>query len=324
MFNLKKNFSVNYSQATFLLYNLSVIMATLGIAGNIITFLVFLRSRFEKSTFAFYFKIMAITDSFVLLHFFGKWSIHVLGSHLYSNSLIGCKFGYYTRIVFFTISLWILLIISFDRLCSIIIRLHTFTILRKKSFQISLIAIVFIFGLSFPILIPINSKLIQVNIFNNHTNKTETQLVCDNDALIKTPRMISMLNLIIVFFIMNIFSGISIYILYKSRNKMKRRNNNTSEKIGDRNRKYAINSIVLNFFCVVCKTPPIVFYMTNGYVIHDKELFEMIEVISLVVFSLDNASMFFVNMCVNSIFKEQVLLMFKLKNNLEVEFNLTK
>lgn len=289
-----------YSKISYVIQNLSIVIAIIGILGNLITFMVFLRPRFKKSSFAFYFKVLAITDTIFLLHCFTKWSTVVLDFNLLIKSSIICKLGNYTTYVFSSVSIWFLAVISFDRL-SIIhnSRCNKLKSLLKKP-HVQSILVIFIFALNtiFPIYIPLNSQLVISNLTNTITCQVDVRKA-------SIARWIGFINITIMsFVILNSLSAISVWSLFKMRKKVNRTNRRTL-----RDRKYALNSIVLNLLCFVCKVPPSFTHAVLRYYTNDEDFLDMIWSITFTVFSIHNASLFFVNMCVNSIFCEEFKLM---------------
>lgn len=321
----------NYSKITYILCHLGLVIAIIGILGNFVSFLVFGGRRFKKCSFVLYFKIICISDSIVLFHLFVHYLEHVIESKVFYVSSIGCKFGRYFLTVFASISVWLLLLISLDRLRKMVIQLQKFNFFHKPCFQISIVVFIVAFNLIIPIGVPLKTQLINTTKFDNLTNSSRTELMCDSDEKRYKSRLLCLIISSVVFFLLNIVTVINVCILFKSRrnlNSLKSTRANEPLSIQDQNRKnrdrkYAIISITLNCVCFLCKIPlSMVAIIFSRH--ENKDLFKMIEAITFVVFSLDNACMFFVNMSVNSIFKEQFMGMFFNKpkyNRPNVQFN---
>lgn len=313
--SLSKNL-FNYSTITFAINILNVIILCLGICGNSITCLVFSQKRFKKSSFAFYFRILALADTMQLFNTFFKWLEFFLDFSIFNRTYIGCKLGYYLYVVFSLISPWILFIISFDRLTTIVIGLHTIGIFKKRSFQITLVSLIFVYSFSLAIAIPIYSKFTHSIGFNNQTNRTENETKCDNNVF--NSRRIVQINNIVGLVLMVITTTISIFILFKSRQSNSTRNSikksSASESRKDVDRKYAINSVVLNLIFFI-KILIFLTLLTFFHFIHNRQVSDMIQSMAGTIFLIGNGSMFFVNMTVNSNFRKKFFLMFKLKNS---------
>lgn len=316
MLNFQAWFS--YAKITLLIYHLGLIISCFGILGNILTFLVFLRKRFQNSSFSFYFKILAIINTILLLHAFVRWSEFVLKFDLFNGNMLGCHIIYYLCIALMSISEWLVPVISFDRLTKIILRLRQIRFLKKRSFKISLIVLIFIFSFSHPIFVPINAALnVLANSNNNRTNLTYES--CNFESIVTISKWISLANKLFTFVLMVIITIISIYVLAKSRNKLATSCPILRRNRRNRDRKYAINSIVLNIVRFICKIPAFILFSVLMKVSDDRNVFEFIRAIVRVCFMIDNSSLFFVNMIVNSIFREQFVLMITFKNKQTVQ-----
>jgi hypothetical protein len=329
MFEFQK--LTNYSKITFILYQLALVIFVIGIFGNIMTFMVFMRKRYKQSSFAFYFKLIPISNSILLFHIFGKYLEHIVGSNIVYVSFIGCKFGYYSLIAFTAISVWLLLIISLDRLSKIINRIHKFALLHKPRFQISLVTFIFAFNLIIPIAIPLNVQVIDVTTLDKLTNTSRTERMCDCEHILNTSRWMTLMSASLAFCLLTVLTVISLYILFKTNTRSSKNDVialNCRQLLGgylsmvrrqnrkNRDRKYAINTIVLNVVCFACKLLPLIVFMIL-YGDEDEDYRNMIGTLVFIVFSIDNASLFFVNLSVNSIFREQFrLMLFKPKCNI--------
>ena len=77
-----------------------------------------------------------------------------------------------------------------------------------------------------------------------------------------------------------------------------------------RDRKFAINSIVLNVLCLASKTPFLIGSLVSLYMDFDDEKAEMVDTIGETIFLIDNASSFFTNLIFNSMFRDELLRIF--------------
>ena len=96
------------------------LLITSGVAGNLLSFLVFSRSRtFKNNSISTYGKALAIADMFILFDLAYELSLLTLDSHLPSQSDLACKLFYYFSIAFTSIPGWILAVFSVDKLLKI-------------------------------------------------------------------------------------------------------------------------------------------------------------------------------------------------------------
>jgi hypothetical protein len=116
-----------------------------------------------------------------------------------------------------------------------------------------------------------------------------------------------------VVFLNNILSTVMIIFIYKSRRYVNNLSNNNL-----RDRKFAINSIVLNLTCLVLKLPRLVFsvlFPMFNFIPFSLFVYECLITISQFLFCVDSASSFFINILVNSMFYDEFLIMVKLKRS---------
>lgn len=81
----------------------------------------------------------------------------------------------------------------------------------------------------------------------------------------------------------------------------------------ERDRKFALNSIVLNLTCFVLMLPLQFDLCFSAYLKWSADLNQMMFTIGVTVFTIQNASSFFINISVNSVFYAEFLIMFGLR-----------
>lgn len=138
---------VNYSslsdvlKVTYIFQYLEIWVAALGIVGNCLTFLVFLRKRFSENSFGFYIKFMTITDTIVLLHSFCHWAAFIVDWDIDLIWPFFCTTGEYQPKVCASISVWLLGLIAFDRWISTAYP-NRFGLFKKRWFQSFLVCVI--------------------------------------------------------------------------------------------------------------------------------------------------------------------------------------
>jgi hypothetical protein len=152
-------------------------LATFGMVAHTLSFIIFFRQKLKNYSFTLYFKVMAIADSFFLLHSYRFFAIHVLDLNLLSTSAFMCKITQYTLHFTTSISLWCLVLITFDRLMNIMY--HSRLLMRKVYFQLILVALVTLLSASYysSYLVLNNYTETRRNITNFELNVTEIILV---------------------------------------------------------------------------------------------------------------------------------------------------
>lgn len=303
-----------YEKITFIFQNLQLIVGLVGIVGNILTICVFQRERLRKYSYSFYCRAMACSDILVLLHTFRHWSAFVLGADL---DLIGpffCTMDEFLVYVTTFTSLWLLTLISLDRLMTIIFP-NRFKVVKSRWFQATLVLIVVVYSSSVNILFPIYNRLVFV-----HSNKSNySYLECYlPPAASNWLSWLYLDNLFISTMFINIVLNVKmIHFLVSSRRKFNKygQPHQHNSRLSSKDRKFILTSIGLNICCLICKLPFTIAMILFTYIKVEDELFDMIFTINVMIMDMDNGASFFVNIFVNSIFKEEFLYMFRLKSN---------
>ena len=135
-----------YQKLNFICVSIQAFLGLFGIASNILAIFVLKRKTLNNYPYSFYWRIMAYSDIFILLHTFRHWANFVLDFDLSLVSTFFCKTNDYQPFVASCLSTWLLLLISIDRLVVIVYpkRLNVF---QKRWFQIILVLILITYSL---------------------------------------------------------------------------------------------------------------------------------------------------------------------------------
>jgi hypothetical protein len=279
----------------YIFQNVQFLICLNGIVGNYLTFRVFKRTRFTNISFPIYAKIMAITDSLVLLLTINTWTSFMFGLDMTLTSPILCSLSAYFVVTFSGISLWLLTLAALDRLLSISYPTYHRHLIKTLNFR--LILILLIFSCNFLIYLPMP---LNYTLWLSYSNSS---LVICQPRNIQSAFLINWLilgNVTMVTVVNNVLAGMLFVSLLRSRRKLMIY---TSDRVR-RDRKFSLNSIALNVACFVCKMPLIIYYNALPSVLN-ADVFQMGLTILETIFTLDNAAPFLVNMSVNSIFKKK-------------------
>lgn len=291
-----------------------IIIALIGTISNSLTFAVFMRKKFEKYSFPIYFKFMAISDTIVLIHSISFPVAILTKFNVQISSELACKLTDYVKFVSGTISLLLLTLIGFDRMLTITLP-QKFKALKKKHIQILLIFIICIGCIGVYICLPLNTHLTKHPYFNRFKNQTIIlSVTCDINNL-SLNNIGIVIELIPVLLVNNVLTTITILYVFKSRakfaNNASRLLSSTQRRTLLRDLKFAINAITLNLFSFTCKSPYLLYVYYVQYI--SIPLVCIIQAVVLLLFAIDNASSFFVNILVNSLFRDEFLIMIKIK-----------
>lgn len=206
-----------YSKITYISQNVGILIASIGIPLNIVTFIVFSRRRFDSYAFSFYMRVSCVTDTIVLAHTFRHWANYVLDANVDIVADFFCKLCEYGLLyVNGSVSVWLLGMIALDRLVTIAFPFK-FAFFKKRWFQISTIVGIYLFSLCLYVSVPIMSVLEVDYEVNNESNSSEVVRSC---VIVRNGEdivyWINMANLVLVtFFINNILTGIMIVYIFR-------------------------------------------------------------------------------------------------------------
>ena len=297
-----------YQKLTFVFVNIQALLGLVGIICNILVICVLRRKPLNKYSYSFYWQIIACTDIFILLHTIRNWANYVFDVDLSRLSTLFCKINEFQPYVVSYISLWILALISFDRLV-VIVYPKRFKILNERWFQISLALIIIVYSLLVNIQLPLYFRLEERNVtVNNSSLKT---YVCYLPLeILNVTSYIGFIHIILLNLVINNILHLKIiHFLYISR---RNRASNSSIQMRSliRNRKVAFSTIGLNISSCFYK----MFFVFGIYIAtvyeFNADQFKLIYTISVTVTVIDNCDLFFINMFFNSMFYEEFFKMF--------------
>jgi hypothetical protein len=117
----------------------------LTIVGSILSFIVFSRKAFQKSSIRIYCRMLAIFDLYVIFNLIvGIYSqITYQGVQLIAYNSYLCKVSYYITYAFSSVPGWILVVFSIDQLIDVSMT-KRFAFFKMKWFQIAIVLGIFI------------------------------------------------------------------------------------------------------------------------------------------------------------------------------------
>lgn len=235
-----------YQQLNYIFENVETAFGFLGLVSQLLIICVFLRKHLRSYSYAFYSIVMTFCDVILCLQTFKHWTAFMFDADIYLVTQFFCTIGEYLPYIAASSSLWILLLITLDRLVTIVYS-NRFQLLKKRWFQAVLVMIVIVCNLLIYIQFPLNYKLIIIN----GTNQTSCSIPY-NAFNIQT--WIFLVNVLLILGVLiNILNFKMIRYLVKTRNGLNLNNSNRRSVIRDR--KFAFSAIGLNFANFVSKVP---------------------------------------------------------------------
>ena len=297
---------------TFATTAIEAAFIAIGLIGNLLSIIVFSRKTFRNNSISTYCIALSIVECLTLVQFINDISYLKYKVYLMNQSEVFCKIVYTNSISTSSIQPWIIVVFSVDKLLSM--RTRSIDILKKKWFQWSLVAAIFLFHIAFYIYVPILLKLGE--IFPGY-------FICDLSTMgfFNIYMIINMLDSIAIpFIIMLVSSILTIRKLFKSRISIER-----SGKLGterrSRDHKYAISSIIFNAMFIVLKLPTSIIFTSFAF----SSYYNMyLYSISVLLFHLNLSLSFFIHFMTNSLFRREFwgLFRFSRRNNGRI-FHLT-
>lgn len=291
---------------------------TVGMLGHSLSFLVISRKKFSKTSIAFYLRAMAIVESYIIFTLIDDIYYIIYDQELNINSQIFCKvfFGYST-VIFTLISTWILTLFAVEKTLDTKNyqnpRLDKWKKLMKtRKFKVvSMLILVILSLIQFledPILIEIKPVIAK--------NNTPTgQLICDpfdvpTVWLYIGTATYGIEGLTVPMVILTMTTYILIRSLFKSRKELAK-SGKVSSRRQQRDRKYAITSIVLNVLFIIFKLPIISSAILNKITEIDEYFQKYYFDISNTIFLTYSSMTFFVHFATNSLFRHELLHIFR-------------
>lgn len=286
--------------ATDLYYTSTGIIA-LSVLGSIFSFVVFSRKQFQKSSISLYCKWLAIFDLYLLFNLV-ICLINILGNiDLTNTSQIVCKLVYLFSIGISPMPGWVLVAFSIDQLIAVS-KTKRFKFVNKKLFQYGVISGIFFVNLA------IYSPVFWLSglLIANSGNSTITY--CNMVPSIM-PYVYLLESSLIPFAIMLVTTTLIIRLLIQLRKRIANEIS-TDDSRRTHNLKFGFNSAILNIIFILFSTPIVVYYMLpkgNYYVNY------FIQNLSLVFFYSNFALHFWIHLIVNSIFRNEFLILLRIR-----------
>jgi len=278
-----------------------------GLFGNLIGIMVFLKKHRRNLPSYKIYITLSIVDSFSLVFQIGKDLLFHLGIDLFKFTYFLCKFLNYIHYCVPSVSGWLLVSISIDRFISI--QFSKFYITKKYWLQKLIILGAFVCNL-----IAFTPVLIFAELRANYSNNISLNdygfSECDffeKDSLINNLDLIN--STLLPFLFMLTFSGLLIFIIFKSRLKVLNLSNQHDRNRLKKDIKFAVSSIFFNLFFFILNIFNCVYSSNKLSVEYD---------ISLWVYYISFCVNFYILFAFNSIFRRQIFILFNLRSKYSV------
>ncbi len=277
----------------------------IGLVGNAVGLAVFYRKAMKKISTKIVYRTMLFMDSFFLCTQIFEDSALSLGLDLRTLSTVSCKIRYYWNYSIGPVSPWLLVYITVERF--IAIEHKNIRLWKTENFQKLIIILIFIYNLIIYAPIAILRKVFSKPLT---TNQTDFYVKCDFPESIQSTIM-STLDLInsalLPFVIMFAFSVALICSIFKKRLRILDMRSKRDQKRLIRDIRFAFSSIMLNITFVAFNLP---LCLTNIFFANVSDfLYNVFIVLFYCTFCIN----FYILAFFNSIFRNELLIMFKIR-----------
>lgn len=299
-----------YQKTTIALQSIQALIGIIGIICNMLTFAVFLRKPLIKCSYAFYFRLICWADSIVLLHTFRHWLRVVLDVNIDLFGPLFCRFNEFQPYLLGSITLWLRILVLFDRFIRIIYPNH-FRIIKAKSFQFIAVSVIFVYSALYHSIVPVYMRFEYVNSQENTVNKSTLACYLPPEILSLNFKLV-LSNLALSILLTTLLDIKLILHIYSSRRRLQNRLYKPHSSIV-KDRTFAISSMGVslgNYLCLLTYSTSVMVAVNSKL---DIDQLQAVFTGSLTVTICSNASVFFVNIIMNSIFYNEFLFLIGIK-----------
>lgn len=275
-----------------------VSVVSMGLFGNLISFIVFSRNIFRCNSISTYCRALAIFECLIIIQLIADIYSFINPIGFPNLSDASCKIFYYLSLLYTSIPGWILVAFSVDKM--FIIRTSPLKILKSKLFQWSVVFAIVLFNMIFFVELLISLKL-EPLFFIPDVSFCNFAFLSYFNALIYANIVYSS---IIPFVIMISSSIVTIRMLMKSRRSLERMGTQDNQR-RMRDVRYAVSSMAFNVLFIAFKIP----FIISPLLPFDEFTTYYVDV-SFLLFVFNCSSTFFIHLATNSIFRRELFACF--------------
>lgn len=272
----------------------------IGIVCNTLAIFVFRRKNLKKYSYSFYWKHLAWFENLLLVYIFRHWLRRFPKIDPDVISPFFCHINEYISYTSGTVAICLESFITLDRFFTIIYgkKLNLF---KQTSFRIISLFLIVVYCLLLNINIPLNYQL---------TADSNGTWVCQaHPQDLKLHSIFHVINVLVFNLLINTSIDLRmIYHIIKTRRNL--RLLNRSSLI---DRQFAISAISINLTSLILKLPFFIGNFLGLYFGLDAAIFEIMYMLFIDIALLDKIDMLFINLLVNSAFRQEFFSMIGLK-----------
>jgi len=275
---------------------------------NILTIIVFLRKKFREHYMNLYTLMIVLVDNSIIFINYFLYYQDAKNETLLQKSFFLCIFLYYIARVLSSFHSWLLVMVSFERALHVFFP-YGFKFMKSKKVILAIMFAIFIanVALYYP------TTYLRINIVTNETNQTEITKTCGStpeiDSLINLIRIVS--RIVVPFILVLVLNSLLIYKLIKRKKNVQansnlRRGYNFSKII-------AVTCLLFVLSFIPLVTVLIVFNLgvdINSSV-RTLAVFDLVQGSAQSLTLFNYLSQFLINLKFSSMFREEILIIFK-------------
>lgn len=290
----------SYDQVLLICRLIQGLLSIIGIFGNVLTICVFSRKSLRKYSYSFYSRALALSDTVLLAFFLINLAKDFGLIESKSRLSFFCSIRAYHGYVNGTFSLWLLSIISFDRLIKIVYP-NRFKLFKRRWFQLLLILLTIVYSFLVNLKVPFNYRYEEIRMENRSETICYLPFKPQNEQ-----SWIALVNFLLVNLVINNIINVKIICcIINSR----RKSNNITQYSFSSDRKFGICSIGLNIVSLITRAPIAVGVLVANYLKFNRSEVYLTLTISLTIVTFDHSLTLFINILLNSLFYKEFLIM---------------
>ena len=296
--------------STTLSFILNSLMLSFGLFGNLIVMIVFSSKALKKFPSRNIYRALIIFDSITLIYNVNNEFLTIFNINWWWTSEILFKISVYLMTAFSTP--YLLVFISIEKY--ITIRYPLTKIIKNQIFQTVIVFFLIACNLIVYHLI-FYSKLKPVDFTSNQYNSTsESNEPFEPREAIHIASIINLIYLAgLPFVLMLIFTILLIRTIFKSRIRILRQNNQHDRNRLKKDIQFAISSIFMNLFYLLLYLPSCIYAILHSDAfVFKTDLYNIFVSLTFLNF----CDHFYILICFNSVFRREVLIIFRLKSRL--------
>ena len=293
---------------TIVTTKLQIAIITIGLFGNILTFIIFSRPAFKKNSISIYCRALTIIDCFTIYELASDIGLVFFDYLIYIMSEMGCKLNFFVHLSIGSISAWVLIAFSIDKVLSMKNRAK---FIKKRSFQYAVISVIVLIHL-IAYIVPIYMVSVTISM---------TKMLCFLQSFGDVILLVALIEGSLIPFIIMISSSIISIRLIRNSTRTIRNHVNESDIVSRTTRdfKYAITSISFNILFVVLKMPILLVAVLSCFI---PDISLTVICISNILYFINFSCGFLVHFASNSIFRRELFVLLRLrKPNRVIFFN---